>query len=375
MESWKEGGRRTLAAVLLPALVLLVALVPTNDGVADESDLTVAKALLASAEAQFKKKNYDATLSLIEKTLAEAPTYLPALEFKATVLEKIGRRAEAADAYQAWLDAYEGHSAAGTLGKSDARKKKTIDKRLERLTQARRDLRAIEAGLKQQLSAFAEKWADQAPRAVERAKALIDVLAMDQDGSADAELPPDAMSRVYRKLAPSNEVDLIQRKSLGSPDGIAYPEEGGMRLTYTDGGTIVQPVETLAAGPAYVYEVRFALQPRGNRWLTGLVFGIEGPLHQFFAAFVKDGKLQLHRVSGMGKDKEDVAVQRVLLRPGKPASLTVVVDRLSISVYVNGKKEISYTAPRTHDLGGGVGLWVQDSVVDAAVLKLGRLSR
>ena len=346
-----------------------------SDVAADEPDMTVAKALLDSANGQLRKKNYDAALSLIEKTLAEAPTYLAALELKGVVLEKLGRTAEAAAAYQAWVDAYDGHSAAGTLGKGDTRKKKVIDKRLEKLTQGVRDLRRIETALRADLGAFVKRWQDKAPSAAERAAGILE--AMDSLGATEEEPPAEAgvMSRVYRKLAPKSEVDLIARKSLGTPDGMAYPDDGGMRLTYTDGGTILQPVEKIAAGEAYVYELQFQPNPKSNRWLTGLVFGIEGSLRQFFAAFVKNGKLILHRVADGGGVKEDVAVQRAGVGPGKLHALTVVVRELSIEVYIDGKKKISYTAPRLHDLSGGVGIWAQDAVIDAPALRLGRIDK
>ncbi|MCP5065225.1 MAG: hypothetical protein GY946_01550, partial [bacterium] len=228
---------RVLVGVLLA--VCAVGLIPI---VVEGGDPVVAKALLDSARDQLRKRNDDAALALAEKTLAEAPNYLPALEFKGKLLEKLGRMREAGEVYGAWLTAYAEHSAAGTLEKRDVRSKKDINSRLARVTQGWRAFAALEKTVQRDLTGFVAKWKEQAPQAVERAEGLIEALRGGEEAAETAET--GGMSKVYQKLAPASEVDLIARHSLGKTDGLTYLDDAAIEFKYESGGTILQPVET-----------------------------------------------------------------------------------------------------------------------------------
>lgn len=59
--------------VLVALLACVLGHADTRRAVAEEADNTVARALLESAEEQLRKRNHQAALALVAKTLSEAP--------------------------------------------------------------------------------------------------------------------------------------------------------------------------------------------------------------------------------------------------------------------------------------------------------------
>lgn len=285
---------------------------------------------------------------------------------------KLKQPTEEAAALEAWLTAYEHHATVGTVDKNATRAKRSLQKRYDRLMRASRELDALLVELRADLEAVKAEHGGAAPHTCDRIQEILSML-----GGANADQPSETtegkMSSVYLRAKPTSELDLIGESSLGNADGTSYPETGVMLLEYKNGGKILQPIDAVSASEHYVYEMRMIPEPQSNRWLSGLVFGIEGPLERFFGAFVKDGTLILHRVAERGRIKEDVAVKRLHVKAGKALILTVLVEEQSIEVYVNGKKEISYTAPREHSLSGTPAVWMQDVIARVLALRLGRI--
>ncbi len=349
-------------------------------------DVDSAKLFLETAKGRMRARKYEEALVLLHKAADEDAHLLEVHWLAGQIHEKLKAPSSALVAYRRFLELYAQKAQRGHLEKGETKWKGKVEKRVDVLAAGERALQAWEDEYVADLVALAEKYAVDAPRVSKRALEL--VLEVRPGDSRAAQLytklggtpPEDCASETLGKTpfdrwTYASMTDLIAERSFGRAKCITYAGDR-MSVVADDSGSLVQPVDHVATAAEYVYHASFRMTlADSSRWLSGLVFGIDGGgITRFYAAFLQEHRLVLHRVDQSKGEREDVADQRIAaIRPGIWHDLLVHVKGQKIVVFVDGKKVVNYTAPRTYDLNGGVGIFQQSSESEYRALRIGRV--
>lgn len=367
----------------LAVLLLLLVMGPPP---ASAGDVDSAKLFLEAAKGKMRSRKYEDALLLLHKAASEDAHLLEIHWLEGQIHEKLKDPGAALVAYRRFLVLYAQKAQRGHLEKNETKLKKKAEKRVDVLAEGERALEAWEDEYVEDLVALAEKYAVDAPRVSVRA--LERVLEVRSSHARAVQLytelggtpPEDCASETLGKTpfdrwTYSSTTDLIAERSFGRVKGITY-SDGLIEVVTDESGSIIQPLDHVAVAREYVYHASFRMtRAESSRWLSGLVFGIDGSgITRLFAVFVQRNRLVLHRVDQPKGEREDVADQRIPeIQSGVWHDLLVHVDGQKIVVFMDGKKTINYTAARTYDLKGGVGIYQQSSDSEYRALRVGRL--
>ncbi len=376
------SSRKPAVAVLLCIAAALVAgpYAVRTTARAGDADTAVARSLVDSGRDAFAKKRYDEALALFEKALAERPDYGDAAYWQGQTFEKIGRPSDALAAYRVFLEI---HAARSEPSREDAALAAKVEKLVEKLAAAERELDALNARFVERVLAFAEARVETDPRLAreavdtalrvapesEAALALRDTLGggADEGGEAGLGTPP---AGPFARFALEPWHDLIAKKSMGT--SFARYEDGAM-LVDTQGGSVSKCVDRIRTGPRFVYEADFrVLEVHADTWLVGLAFAHDG--QHFYAAFTQAPQAVLTRNDLGG------GLQELDHHPMKPLALNrwhrlaLRVDGAKLSVWLDGEVVLNVTVDDPNDLQGELGIFqqrckAQYRLLRAAVMK------
>ena len=350
-------------------------------------DVDAASLFLDTAKKKFRARKYDEAILLLRKAADEDAHLLEIYWLEGQIREKQKEPSAALEAYRNFLEHYAEKARRGNLEDGEAKLKKKIDKRVDTLAAGERALAAWEDKYVSDLLALAEKHASAAPRTSKRALELIlelrpkheraRELYIELGGTPLEDCTSDTLGRTpFDRWTYSSTTDMIEARSFGRLKSMTHKD--GLLLVKTDeSGSLVRPVDHVAVADEFVYHASFRMMhTMSGRWLTGLVFAMEGRSNsaKFLTAFVKQNQVILHRVDMTKGEREDVADLRIPeIRPGVWTDLLVHVKGHRIEVYVNGKKYVNYTAPRAYNPKGGLGLFQQSSDSEYRALRVGRM--
>lgn len=349
-------------------IVFVVALGAALLGTAETAfpgDAVVARTLLESGKKAFTAKKYDDALPLFKKALAEDPTLIESVYWRAQVHEKAKDNVSALAAYREFLDLY-----AKKPGPSaeDQKLKPLAEKRIEALAVADREFRKLEEKYIADLLAIAKaKVAGDPGAALGAVSRILEI----QPKHAEALALREALG--VKKESPFAGVaswrDLVKGQEYHS-DAISYTD--GVMILERSGPGRLRSEPPAPMGAEHAGEMEFRLPVVSDpKWIIG--FSIGETKDGSYGAVIEKGQVRVF----FSRPKQ----QPVLIssRATPPLDLTTwhrlgyAVHGARIQVYLDNEMLIDEAQGERVDFAGECGVWLAYCKAEFRMIRLGEV--